>query len=66
MRYIHIYIYIYIDIPTCVSARQWRASTGPCFPGEGATLRGAQGPPEYGRSCDYSEQVTIIAHDSLL
>ena len=24
-----------------------------------------QGPPEYGRSCDYSEQVTIIAYTSL-
>ena len=24
-----------------------------------------QGPPEYGRSCDYSEQVTIIAYCSL-
>ena len=25
----------------------------------------AQGPPEYGRSCDYSEQVTMIAYYSL-
>ena len=24
-----------------------------------------QGPPEYGRSCDYREQVTIIAYHSL-
>ena len=24
----------------------------------------SQGPPEYRRSCDYSEQVTIIAYDS--
>ena len=26
----------------------------------------SQGPPEYGRSCDYSEQVTTIAYYSLL
>ena len=24
-----------------------------------------QGPPEYGRSCDYCEQVTILAYYSL-
>ena len=23
------------------------------------------GPPEYGRSCDYSEQVTMIAYHSI-
>ena len=52
--YIHlslsIYIYIYIYIHTVL--RLW-------------AIPQDYGPPEYGRSCDYSEQVTIIAHYSL-
>ena len=38
-------------------------ASGPCS-GRPAYVFGW--PPEYGRSCDYSEQVTIIAYYSLL
>ena len=62
--YIHTYIYTYIKV-----------YAGGSLVAEGTGIAGVVGcnannsnyqrPPEYGRSCDYSEQVAIIAYYSL-
>ena len=58
-------MYIHIDIDesgaeqslTCSSIMEASCLT--------ASSHTSQGPPEYGRICDYSEQVTVIAYYSL-
>ena len=62
--YIHMYMYIYIYI--CIRGRDRIMEKSEfTLHSHGAYLYIFQGPPEHGRSCDYSEQVTIIAYYSL-
>ena len=73
--YIHIYIYVYTYyVYMCMKSRgsarrsegrRGGLGSGPAGWKLGTQKYNNQGPPEYGRSCDYREQVTIIAYYSL-